>query len=61
MLSSQKVASNKTRLVYDLSSHIIVVSSTTLFTLSTNKANFESNVCKTTIADANVDKGESIA
>ena len=60
MLSFQKVASDKTDLGYDFSSPNIASSNTTMFISPTNNVNFESNECKTNIANENVNKGKSI-
>ena len=56
MLSSQKVASDKTGLGYDFSSPNIVSSSTTFFVSLANNVNSENNELKTEIASENLDK-----
>ena len=60
MLSSQKVASDKTGLGYDFSSPNIVSSSTTFFVSPANNVNSKNNELKTEIASENLDKGKSI-
>ena len=60
MLSSQKVACDKTGLGYDFSSPNIVSSSTTFFVSPANNVNSENNKLKTEIASENLDKGKYI-
>ena len=60
MLSSQKVAYDKTGLGYDFSSPNIASSSTTVFVSLANNVNFENNECKIEIASENVHKGKYI-
>ena len=60
ILSSQKSASDRTGLGYDISSPNIASSSTTMFVPPANNLNSKNNECKIDIASENINKGKSI-